>query len=121
MLFRSFNIHRQMSITINGLGLVHNRNRLLIAKGCIVSKQILSALKGDRLSSGLGLCVNVELGKVKIRISSLGLTNNIIKAVRIRGPELLQEGIGVAVFMDHCLLSLMDLVLGIFYLFLLIL
>ena len=85
------------------------------------SKQILRALRGDRLSSGLGLCVNVELGKVKIWISFLGLTNSIIKAIRIRGPELLQEGIGVAVFMDCCLLILTDIVLGIFYLFLIIL
>ena len=85
------------------------------------SKQILRALRGDRLSNGLGLCVNIELGKVKIWISSLGLTNNIIKAIHIRGFELLQKGIGVAVFMDRCLLSLTDLVLGIFYLFLIIL
>ena len=115
-----FNIHRQMSITINGLGLVHNRNRLLIAKGCIVSKQILRTLRDDRLSSGLGLCVNIRLGKIKIRISFLGLMDSVIKVVRIRGPKLLQEGIGVTIFMDRCLLCLTKLVLGIFYLFFLI-
>ena len=81
-----FNIHGQMNITINRLGLVHNRNRLPVAKGCIVSKQILRTLRGDGLSSGLGLCVNVKLGKVKIRISFLGLTDSVIKLVCIRGP-----------------------------------
>ena len=78
-----------MSITINGLGLVQNWNRVLVTKGCIVSKQILRTLRGDGLSSGLGLCVNVKLGKVKIRISFLGLTDSVIKAIRIRGLELL--------------------------------
>ena len=109
-----------MNITINRLGLVHNRNRVPIAKGYIVSKQILRTFRGNGLSSGLGLCVNVELGKVKIRISFLGLTNSIIKFVRIRGPELLQEGIEVTIFKDRCLFCLTELVLGIFYLFFLI-
>ena len=84
-----FNIHGQMNITINVLGLVHNRNKLPVTKGCIINKQILRTLKGDWLSSGLGLCVNVKLGKVKTRISFLGLTDSVIKVVRIRGPELL--------------------------------
>ena len=61
-----FNIHEQMSTTIHGLGLVHNRDRLLVTKGCIISKQILRALRGDSLSSSLSLCVNIKLGKIKI-------------------------------------------------------
>ena len=115
-----FNIHGQMNITINRLGLVHNQNRLPIAKGYIVSKQILRTLRGDMLSSGLDLCVNVELGKVKIGIIFLGLMDSIIKAVCIRGPVLFQEGIGVTVFTNNCLFCLTELVLGIFYLFFLI-
>ena len=109
-----FNIHEQMSITINRLGLVHNRNRLPVAKGCIISKQILRTLRGDGLSSSLSLCVNIKLEKIKIRISFLGLMDSVVKAVCIRGPELLQEGIGVMVFTDRCLLCLTELVLGIF-------
>ena len=84
-----FNIHGQMSTTINGLGLVHDRDRLPIVKGCIISKQILRALRGDGLSSSLSLCVNIKLGKIKIKISFLGLTDSVVKTVRIRGPELL--------------------------------
>ena len=103
-----FNVHGQISITINGLGLIHNRNRLPVAKGCIVSKQILRTLRGDGLSNGLGLCVNIKLGKIKIRISFLGLTNSVIKVVSIRGPELPQEGIGITVFMDGPLPHLPD-------------
>ena len=115
-----FNVYGQISITINELGLIHNWNRLPVAKGCIVSKQILRTLRGDGLSNGLGLCVNIKLGKIKIRISFLGLTDSVVKVVSIRGPELLKEGIGITVFMDRCLLCLTELVLGIFNLFFLI-
>ena len=83
-----FNIHGQMNITINKLGLVHNRNRLPVTKGCIISKQILRTFRGNGLSSGLGLCVNVKLGKVKIMISFIALMDSVIKAVCIRGPKL---------------------------------
>ena len=88
-----FKIHEQMSITIN--------KGCIIAKGCIVSKQILRTLRSNGLSSGLSLCVNIKLGKIKIRINFLGLTDSIVKAVRIRGPEIFQEGIGVMVFTDR--------------------
>ena len=79
----------QMGININGLRLVLNWNWLLVAKGCIVSKQVLRTLRGDGLSSSLGLSVDIELRKVKFRISFLGLMDSIIKAIRIRGLELL--------------------------------
>ena len=69
----------------------------------------------------MGLGINIELRKVKVRISFLDLTEKIIKAVRIRSPKLLKEGVRVVIFMYHCLLCLTELVLGILDLFLFIL
>ena len=60
------------------------------------------------MSSSLGLCINIELRKVKVRISFLGLTDSVIKAVHIRGPELLQDGVRVTIFTDRCLLYLTE-------------
>ena len=43
-----FNIHGQMNITINRLGLVHNQNRLLVAKAAssINKSSVLSEATG---------------------------------------------------------------------------
>ena len=83
------NILELTGITLDGLGLVFNWSWLSIAKSYIISKQILRTLRGGGLSSSLGLRINVKLRKVKVRINFLGLTDNIIKAIRIGGPKLL--------------------------------
>ena len=82
-----------MGVSISELSLAFNLSYLsgttrILKKG-IISKQVLRTLRGDGLSGSLGLRINVELRKVKVMISFLGLTESVIEAIRIGGPELL--------------------------------
>ena len=49
----------------------------------------------------MGLGINIELRKVKVRISFLDLMKSVIEVVRIGSLELLKEGIRVAIFTDR--------------------